>query len=239
MGNFSENKNDFKDNIFLIDYDLAGFYKKENGKHVEYAVEVDLIGNMFYKSKNASDYMTQSRRDDIESLIYCLIYFYCGDLPWNKQTINEIYYKTNRKVLKRIKQKSATKENLVPGQEIIFEFKKRMPIKLLCEDLPTEFEMILYYVRNLNFEEEPNYELIKDLFKRIINNNLIKCEEGEYKYIWEKKLVDIISRNNLNQARELEKVKNELFSGYDIDLKKFIKGLKKKEIISMEKIINK
>ena len=56
--------------------------------------------------------------------------------------------------------------------------------------------------------------------------------------IWEKKLVDINSRNNLNQARELEKVKNELFSGYDIDLKKFIKGLKKKEIISMEKIIN-
>jgi len=53
-----------------------------------------------------------------------------------------------------------------------------------------------------------------------------------------KKLVDIISRNNLNQARELEKVKNELFSGYDIDLKKFIKVLKKKEIISMEKIIN-
>jgi len=75
---------------------------------------------------------------------------------------------------------------LVPRQEIIFEFKKRMPIKLLSEDLPTEFEMILYYVKNLNFEEEPNYELIKDLFKRIINNNLIKCEEGEYKYIWGK-----------------------------------------------------
>ena len=34
-GNFSPNKNDFKDNIFLIDYDLAGFYKKDNGKHVE------------------------------------------------------------------------------------------------------------------------------------------------------------------------------------------------------------
>ena len=42
-------------NIFLIDYDLAGFQKKEKGKHVEYAVEVDLIVNMFYKSKNASD----------------------------------------------------------------------------------------------------------------------------------------------------------------------------------------
>ena len=237
-GNFSANNNDFKDNIFLIDYDLSGFYKKENGEHVEHSIEVDLIGNSFYKSKNSCDFIAQSRRDDIESLIYCLIYFYTGDLPWNKKNINEIYYRVNRNTLKRIKRKKDTKERLISKTEINLEMRRRIPIKLLCNELPTEFEMILCYVRNLEFTELPNYDLIKDLFRRIINNNSIQSAEGECKYIWEKKLSDILAKNKDNQVEELERAKKELFAGYNINMKKFIKGLKKKEIICMNKILN-
>lgn len=72
-GNFSKNTNDFNDNILLINYDLSGRYKKNNNEHIEEEVEVDILGCRFYKSINSSVNITASRRDGLQSLLYCLI----------------------------------------------------------------------------------------------------------------------------------------------------------------------
>ena len=94
--------------------------------------------------------------------------------------------------------------------------------------MPTEFEVILIYIRNLKFEEEPNYELIQDLLKRVINKNEDNNEEGAYKYIWEKKLIDILKES---KKENFIKIKNELFQGYNIDIKRYITPIKKNEKI--------
>ena len=237
-GNFSHNNNNFKDNILLIDYELAGIHQDKKQKQIDYETEVDLIGNSYYKSLNASNNISQSRRDDIESAIYCLIFFYKGDLPWNKQTIDDIYKRLNKKALKKKNPESETNYNIISKQAINYEIKKMVTVKYLCDELPTEFEIILTYVRNLKFTEEPNYELIKDLFKRIINNIEANCEEGEYKYIWEKKLIKVLEEKNPGKKEMLKNIKNDLFSGYDINVIQFIKNIKKAEKINIKKIID-
>lgn len=237
-GNFSKSTNDFNDNILLIDYDLSGRYKTKDNKHIQYEIEVDTFGCKLYKSINSSDNVSVSRRDDLESLLYCLIYlFNGGDLPWNKTTIDQIYAKVNRKELKNKKNNKEENVSLISKSSIEYELKKGISPKVLCKDLPTEFEVILYYIRNLKFDEEPNYELIKDLFKRVINNNEDNNEEGPYKYIWEKKLIDVFEGSKSCKNENFDKIKNELFQGYDINIKKFITPIKKNEKIKIKSLL--
>ena len=236
-GNFSQSNNSFNDNILLIDYDLSGRYKNKDNTHVPYETEIETVGCKLYKSINSSNNVTQSRRDDLESLLYCLIYLFDGgELPWNKKTLDSIYNKVNRKQLAKKKKNLNEPGSIVSKSSIEYELKKRIPPKVLCSDLPTEFEIILYYIRNLNFEEEPNYELIKDLFKRVIDKNEDNNEEGEYKFIWEKKLVEAFEEAKFGKDENLMKIKNELFKGYDIDIRKYISPIKKNEKIKLKSL---
>ena len=45
---------------------------------------------------------------------------------------------------------------------------KTNPVKILCYVLPTEFELFIYYVRNLKYDEAQNYEIMKDLLKELL-----------------------------------------------------------------------
>ena len=237
-GNLSESSNELKDQIMLIDYDLAGIFLDKNKSHINFQYDDLIVGNLLFKSINSNNYISQTRRDDLESLLYCLIYFYKGELPWNKKNVNEVYNKINRKYKRLDKNNKNGNSNYINKSEIYYEFKVRIPPKKLCEDLPKEFEVLLYYIRNLSFDETPNYELIKDLLKRIIIKNFPNSEEGEYRFIWEKKLNDILSLSKTRKCEELLKAKNQLFKGFCLDMERFIKNLKKNNIF-INIIINK
>ena len=47
---------------------------------------------------------------------------------------------------------------------------------------PKEFSTYISYCKNLGYEEEPNYEYLSGLFKKIITEQL--HEEIDYKYDW-------------------------------------------------------
>ena len=49
-----------------------------------------------------------------------------------------------------------------------------------------------------------------------------------------KKFVDILSKNNDIKKMELENIKKLLFNGYNLDIEKFIKGLKKMDYLSSQ-----
>lgn len=92
--------------------------------------------------------LAPSRRDDLESLGYVLIYLLRGSLPWlsskgsigvSNATISEI----NR---------------------IMKEKKMECRIEDLCDGLPTEFVTYMHYVRNLEFEARPNYTYLRRIF---------------------------------------------------------------------------
>lgn len=69
--------------LYMIDFGLAKYYRDQNdGKHIPNIEKKGLIGTARYASVNAHLGKEQSRRDDMISIGYVLIYLATGKLPW-------------------------------------------------------------------------------------------------------------------------------------------------------------
>jgi casein kinase I family protein HRR25 len=95
-----------------------------------------------------------SRRDDLESLAYMLIYFLRGTLPW-----------------RRIKGENITETwNLIRDKKIEVE-------PLLTVGLPAEFDVLFKYARGLDFDDLPDYEGLRALFRGLAERQGIEYDE--------------------------------------------------------------
>ncbi|KAL7668842.1 hypothetical protein ACOME3_009526 [Neoechinorhynchus agilis] len=130
--------------VFLIDFGLAKRYREKGTRiHIPYREDKNLTGTARYASINAHLGIEQSRRDDLESLGYVLMYFNRGNLPWQG--------------LKAFNKKQK--------YERISEKKMSTPVEMLCRGFPAEFAMFLNYSRGLRFEEHPDYMYLRQLFR--------------------------------------------------------------------------
>lgn len=104
--------------IFMIDLGLSKKYIQKSGEHIPYRDDRSLKGTPRYTSLNSHLGIEQSRRDDLESVVYMLIYFLKGQLPWQnlKQDANYDRY------------------------EKILEKKLSVSVENLCYGLPHEFQ---------------------------------------------------------------------------------------------------
>ena len=69
--------------LFIIDYGLTKVYKHQHtGKHIVFRRDKGVTGTVRYSSINTHKGIESSRRDDIESIFYVLIYLFYGSLPW-------------------------------------------------------------------------------------------------------------------------------------------------------------
>lgn len=112
----------------------------------------------------------------MEALGYVLIYFYKGKLPW--QNI-------------RVKKKDRKK--------VIGENKSNIPIKELTQDMPVVFEKYMEYVRSLEYEQDPDYNYIRDMLKECIINNKY---EYDHKFDWTLSETDETSSSTLSTINE-------------------------------------
>lgn len=87
--NFLLGLNNKNKQIYIIDF---GFCKTfiNNDKHIEMKKTNNIIGTTNFASVNAHEFNELSRRDDLESLGYMLIYFYLGELIWKDYSNNEM-----------------------------------------------------------------------------------------------------------------------------------------------------
>jgi casein kinase 1 alpha len=146
--------------LFIIDFGLAKKYRDTRTKqHIPYREDKNLTGTARYASVNAHLGIEQSRRDDMESLGYVLMYFNRTSLPWQGL-------------------KAATKKQ---KYEKISERKLSTPIEILCKGFPAEFAMYLNYCRGLRFEEVPDYMYLRQLF-RILFRTL--NHQYDYTFDW-------------------------------------------------------
>lgn len=147
--------------IHVVDFGMAKQYRDPKTKqHIPYRERKSLSGTARYMSINTHLGREQSRRDDLEALGHVFMYFLRGGLPWQglKAATNKQKY------------------------EKIGEKKQTTAIKDLCEGLPEEFNKYLSYVRNLGFEDTPDYDFLRDLFTQALKNTG-EVEDGEYDWM--------------------------------------------------------
>jgi len=130
-----------QNSVYLIDFGLAKPYWA-NGKHVPASTGHALTGSARYASLNTHLGHEQSRRDDLESLGYVLVYLLRGSLPWQGLQI----------------------ENKVQRNAQISKLKQTVPFKELCRGCPSQFVEYFRYVRSLKYDETPNYAYLQQLF---------------------------------------------------------------------------
>lgn len=76
--------------LYLIDFGFCKRYSY-NGRHILEKKMTNIIGSANFVSLNIHNYIEPSRRDDIESCIYILLYMYLGDLEWFHLPLDTIY----------------------------------------------------------------------------------------------------------------------------------------------------
>jgi serine/threonine protein kinase len=77
-----------KNELYLIDFGFCKKFVTLENTHIPYGKSHNIIGSLNYVSINGHNLDELSRRDDMESIGYVLIYLFCGTLNW-KQDINE------------------------------------------------------------------------------------------------------------------------------------------------------
>ncbi|KAA3486136.1 casein kinase I-like [Gossypium australe] len=149
--------------VYMIDFGLAKKYRDSSHQHISYSLwctcetiyiyillghvhfreNKNLTGTARYASMNTHLGIEQSRRDDLESLGYVLMYFLRGSLPWQGL-------------------KAGTKKQ---KYEKISEKKVSTSIEALCRGYPTEFASYFHYCRSLRFDDKPDYSYLKRIFR--------------------------------------------------------------------------
>ena len=65
----------------LIDFGLCSEYVTKEGHHIENEKLDVLFGNMAFNSPHSFKFVPRTRRDDIFSILYILIFFYTDKIP--------------------------------------------------------------------------------------------------------------------------------------------------------------
>jgi len=76
--------------VYLIDFGFCKSYKKPDGEHIDNTVLTNIIGTPNYISINVHNLNQPSRRDDVESSLYIMIYMMFGSLLWESHNIEKI-----------------------------------------------------------------------------------------------------------------------------------------------------
>ncbi|CAK81420.1 unnamed protein product (macronuclear) [Paramecium tetraurelia] len=138
-------KEDDENQLFIVDFGISKFYKEQNESHISFKEKQPFIGTTRYASSNAHKRLSLSRRDDMESLCYMLIYLLKGQLPWQNLQFTSEEDKINQ----------------------VGQMKMRLDSNELCQGLPIEFAIYLDYVKGLHFKLEPNYKYCLSLFRKV------------------------------------------------------------------------
>lgn len=135
--------------LYLIDFGVSKLFEDPTTKkHISFKKNKKLKGSKIFSSIWSHLGSEQSRRDDLDSIGFMMIYFLKGNLPWQNV-------------------KAKTKKEMI---NIITEKKLSISPMELCKDIPFEECLkIIHYIRGLQFEEIPQYDFIHKLLQSALS----------------------------------------------------------------------
>lgn len=146
--------------LYIIDFGLSKrFIDPKTGEHIPYRDGKSLTGTARYASLNTHIGQEQSRRDDIESIAFVMVYFLKGELPWQ----------------------GVAGANKDEKYERIKEKKIETSITDLSKGLPSQMLKFFEVIRNIGFEDSPDYISLRTLFAEMFTN---KKYENDFEYDW-------------------------------------------------------
>ena len=178
--NFAMGRNESNGTLYLIDFGLAKKFRSSRTlKQYPLIKRKSLTGTARYASINALQGYEQSRRDDLESAGYVLMYFLRGDLPWQNIKIKG-------------KQDKYAK---------ICSYKKEISSQELGKNFPSEFAEILDYFKNLGYTEDPNYEMC---CRKMID--ILEKQNLKFDYIYDWTTNNNIKERKRNSSLEIKRM---------------------------------
>lgn len=133
--------------IYLVDYGLARLFQDvHSSDHIPLTTGQPFVGTATFASVNTHKGIALSRRDDLESLSYVLLYLLRGSLPW--QTT---------------KAKSLTRRNRLAAKQ-----KQARNVEQLFKQYPVEFLDLFKYARQLGFVQRPDYDYHRACFSALL-----------------------------------------------------------------------
>jgi serine/threonine protein kinase len=140
--NFALGIGKLSNQVFLIDFGLAQLFR--NPATRSHIMQPSVIGTVRYSSINCHLGLTPSRRDDLESLVYVIVYLAKGSLPWQGVIVQ-------------------------PGQihqDEVLRVKQATTVKALCKDLPQPFVDFVEHIRSLGFRDKPDYRFLSSILEK-------------------------------------------------------------------------
>ncbi|KAL4238281.1 Serine/threonine-protein kinase vrk1 [Mactra antiquata] len=144
------------DSVHLVDFGLAAKYAP-NDKHREYKEDPRKAhdGTIEFTSIDAHKGVDPSRRGDMEILGYCVLQWLCSKLPWEDKLLDKNYVRDSKiKYMNDIP--SLTKKCFPKG------------------GIPSEVSSYLSMVKQLKYDEKPNYNKMRDIFVKGLSGLGIK-----------------------------------------------------------------
>lgn len=130
----------FQDSPFLIDFGIAKQYRHQESRvHIPMQEYSTFVGTPAYTSLNGHHKQELSRRDDLESLAYTLMFLHSGSLPWLQHATQH----SSHALIQKMKESTGSTHN---------------------SGVPMEILSLLTYARNLTFTQKPDYDYVRALF---------------------------------------------------------------------------
>jgi serine/threonine protein kinase len=131
--------------LHIIDFGFCKSFLNEQNKHKPIKKMTGLVGSLTYASLHAHDLWDQSRRDDLESLGYMLVYFCLGKLEWQCNHENDS--------VKAMKEQFVDNEDLPVVLLIYFQYVRALSF----EEIPNYkmlIELFWKEIERIKFKEE-------------------------------------------------------------------------------------
>ena len=173
--------------IYIIDFGLCKKYRSsKTGKHILPGLTKRFNGTISYVSPNVFKGKEASRRDDLISLGYMLLYLIRKSIPkfpFFKDLNRQQYYE-------------------------ILSFKESYDEGKLFKGLPQEINEYIKYTKNLKFEQDPDYSFLRSLFTKMLSG--ISLDYRNIKFSWidpsKKELIGMTRKNSSRRRSPLSKL---------------------------------